>query len=734
MAVTVFQRPFGFQFGSPVNAAIINSGGLAQVQSTAHGLLNGSLVNVQCNIENYNGFAYVDSATANTFKLNQFFSGGNDAQWIQDCPIVYYSSNPTGAPTSGEHFTGQTNWSCVHLPIVYQLFCTLGPNNLLDASKTVSSYTNDSGYIRLVLSGALSGTVNDLDYVKITGATSPGIDGVYQIMEANSTSDLTISLNYDSIVFGSATVQKYYNNYHIVINVYAGLNASHFWAAKKPYELAGTLRIFPESSKTLAGKNELRFSINEILKSYIKTNNNLLLGTLPNNLDAFVQFYIETIESYDVGTGYSFINFQSAPISDQSDFEGFAVNAKLPFKNIQSGYLSDYLMNNATAKFLTLFALPVMFAGCADKDDCYFDVSFINPLPYNASTLIYLRQAYYKKGVLQSTVDKLISNYDNGVYRAQPDNPSCVNDRVDLSIVTTYGDWIRVHEGTQNYGAFQQTAGSGTWVHDIINEGNQTISLDPAATPYTSRKVYFPFYVPAGTYFIGMGVTSNSTGTINVYFLDAALNVIATGPTPQPLNSGSGGGTMTTTVPIYYVAFDAIVTASSPINGHDITMNFSTTTAIPVKFSETKQVTINCDCNNQNIRLMWLNYLGGYDSWLFTTLKDYLIDIPGTTETKQNIFPDWPKSYGANADTIRKQVSRESTNQIAIHSQNVNEDELQAIEYIKTSPLVQIVKSRTDRRTVIVDKNSFKVYTDSDKLHTIDMVLTFTDDIPSQSV
>jgi hypothetical protein len=725
--ITILQRPQGFVLSStPINGAVtkdLADVGKVLVTSIAHGLAESDVVYIKSNIEDYNGFYQINYRTADTFRI--YLTAITKMLWVQDIPIVFYKN------------IGSCNWSCVHLPIVYKLLSDKAPTNYLDSKVTISSYSNDAGYVRLVLSGALAGTVNDLDYIKLVGATSPGIDGVYQIMEANSTSDLTISLSYDSYVFGSATVQRQYNNYHVVINVYAGLNASHFWAAKKPYELAGTLRIIPSTDSALTGAslgdNEVKVSINEILKGYIQTKNNLLLGTLPNNLDASIGFYIETFESYDVGTGYSFINFRSAAVSDQSNFEGFAVNAKLPFKNIQSGYLSEYIMTNTLGKFLTLFALPVMFAGCADKDDCYFDVCFVNPNSnFNVDTLIYLRQAYYKNGIFQSTKDKLISNYTEGIYRAQPDNPSCNNDRVDLSIIGNYKDEIDTHNNQQDYSRFNQLAGSGTWLQDIPNYGNHTISLNLGVG--TSRKVYFPWFVPAGTHQIAGSIVSNSTGTINAYFLDKNLNVIATGPTPTPLFTGVMSALMTTTQQIYYIAIDVVITVSSPILGHDLTMNVVSDLQGPYTFSETKQVTINCNCNQQNIRLTWLNYLGGFDYWMFTTMKDYLIDITQTAETKQNIFPAWPKSYGSDADTIRKQMSRQSTNQIAIHSQNINEDELQAIEYIKTSPLVQIINSRTDRRTVIVDKNSFKVYTDADKLHTIDMILTFTDDIPSQSV
>lgn len=138
--------------------------------------------------------------------------------------------------------------------------------------------------------------------------------------------------------------------------------------------------------------------------------------------------------------------------------------------------------------------------------------------------------------------------------------------------------------------------------------------------------------------------------------------------------------------------------------------------------------------NRDPIYLTWLNYLGGFEYWLFTARKDNNIEVVDTGETTQNIFAGWPKSYGAYADTIRKQTHRISREQKIIRSQYLSLDEINALKYIRTSPLVQIVNSRTDRRTVIVDNQSFVIYQDEAKLYNISFTITYTDNIPSQHV
>lgn len=152
-----------------------------------------------------------------------------------------------------------------------------------------------------------------------------------------------------------------------------------------------------------------------------------------------------------------------------------------------------------------------------------------------------------------------------------------------------------------------------------------------------------------------------------------------------------------------------------------------------VTVSETKTFTIDCKCSAEEVMLVWLNNLGGFDYWKFNANKDLLVEIRETGEVRKSIFPNWPKSYGAHADTIRKQTYRESNKAYTVRSQYMTKDQLDAVSYIKSSVLVQISNSKKDRRTVIVDSDSFRVYTEQDNLYSIIFNISFTNDIPSQT-
>lgn len=132
--------------------------------------------------------------------------------------------------------------------------------------------------------------------------------------------------------------------------------------------------------------------------------------------------------------------------------------------------------------------------------------------------------------------------------------------------------------------------------------------------------------------------------------------------------------------------------------------------------------------------LTFLNNLGGFEYFPFYKKKEFQIEVEATGTTRNNILPQWPNSYGKNADTLVKQTFRVTRNRVIVVSQHLTLNQLNALSYLRSSTIVQIVTSRRDRRTVIVDDDSFKKYNESDKLYTLQFSFTYTDEIPSQTV
>jgi len=133
--------------------------------------------------------------------------------------------------------------------------------------------------------------------------------------------------------------------------------------------------------------------------------------------------------------------------------------------------------------------------------------------------------------------------------------------------------------------------------------------------------------------------------------------------------------------------------------------------------------------------ISWLNNLGGFEYWPFVGYKDKLLSVESTGETKKNIFNNWPKSYNTFADTISKQTFRRTRRQELVRSQHLSRTQAERIgDEIRSSPLVQIITSRRDRRTVIVDNSSVTVRRGIDKIHSLSFTISYTDQVASQTV
>ena len=294
-----------------------------------------------------------------------------------------------------------SGFNAVHLPIIYKFTNTKWPVNTFDTVRTVSSFTNDSGYCKLALSGDIkaSGTANELEYVKIE---VDGVEEIAQIYNYYSDTSITIDVSYDAgITFGN--VQYYYANYHNRFKIYAGLRSGHTLVANKPYQLLTEIKAVPDST------GETIININEILKSDISilTNDTLYIQ---NDITSFTEFYIEYAEAYDYSAdGYTLTTYVSSYSSDSANY-AIAVNSKLPFRNGYGGVMTEYV--GSSQKFLTLFPNPVLF------DGRYYELWFLRQTGDTKD----LRIRRYSNGVLTATDTLNVDNKDEGIYRVQVTN------------------------------------------------------------------------------------------------------------------------------------------------------------------------------------------------------------------------------------------------------------------------------------------------------------------------
>lgn len=690
MAITVVTRPIGHKLSVTPHTAVVNQGygGTdASFIEIGHGLTDGDYIYAESLIEEYNGFFYVDSITGDNFKLKEG-PGADPVEWVANGTITYYVS------------TLDHGWSCVHLPIVYKLSNDLWPINTVDTERTVSSFTDVNGYTNLNLSGALKGTVVDLDSVKISGAANDDLNGVWQIIDAVSTSDVTINLAYDAAYsFSGATVQFYYNNYHIRVKVFGGLSSDHQYEYLKPYRELAELRLIPDSD------GQVMFSINEILKALINTRNNLLLASLPCNIDFFTQFYISYAESYDVSDGSEITTFTSTYGSDNftDDWDTIVIDTL------------DLWLENGTGEEWTDTSTPsVSLAVGQSSEHKYTDIAMTPGVTYR------IAYSFSRSGAIGFTDAFIV-----------------IRDSSDVSLLSEQVNLV----GTQtNTGTYQFTAPAGASRISIRGEydasGSGTLTIDSiglevnnstgfegyAANAKLPFKNQYSGYLTE--YIEGKWLTNQASPVIfdNQYFdLSAIVNqegdiqVIINGDLSDTIEDASPG--------IYRIPITATgenMTVKLQMDGEDIT----------------DEITLIADnkCSDYPLYLTWLNNLGGFDYLEFQAKKDHIVEITETGITKQNIFPSWPQSYSKTADTVRKQTHRVSNKAFTIRSQFLNDDQIDSVSFIKSAVLAQILVSRFDRRTLILDDGAFVIRKDGDDTKSIAFNISYTDDIPVQRV
>ena len=266
-----------------------------------------------------------------------------------------------------------------------------------------------------------------------------------------------------------------------------------------------------------------------------------------------------------------------------------------------------------------------------------------------------------------------------------------------------------------------KTRSSGTM--DAYVPGLTSLTLANFLTPFTRPTLFDGYYFDLS--FIKNSVYSNDYLKIDRYTKSNGNYTLASSSLATLTDYDQG---------VYRYS----LSRSSTESRIDVTY-YSTDFGYPLQLSNTITIDVNSECNayrTTNLYLTLLNYLGGYDYWLFTAQKLYSVDVTESKTQETNIHNNWPKSYGEFADSITKQSVRKTKNVVKVTSQYVTKDQLDALAWVVSSPLVQIItttSSVTTARTVIVDSGTLKKYQERDNLYSVSFTITYTDELPVQS-
>lgn len=600
MAVSIVSRPIGHKLATTqISGSITDSSGDAVVYVPGgHSLSDGDYIYIESNFDSYNGFKYVDSIAYDHFKLKDS-EGGSYVPFKQNADIDFYIS------------VLDHGYQCVHLPIVYELESDLWPiNESAEAYTpiTIISVTDNNGYTQLELSTGLTDPLT-LEYIELVGEGS--LAGPYQIIDVLYNWSIVINLAYDATNdFSGYQIVKYYNNYAIRVEVYGGYATDNPWSTEKPFVLLSTLSFIPDST------GKIKFSIAEILKSQITTRNNLTLDTLPNNTDFTTNFYIKYYESYDVSDEVNITTFNDNVTDDSQNFIGMAINAKMPFKSLNMGHLSDYVEGGGNlARWLTLQDRPIAFVGL------FFDLSFINQF---AATDIVITIFKASDGIVTETEIIEISDPGVGIIRV-PLTPETGFDEYCLQASTTGvaasgGDTSSISIPALSTGV--NIAGPNTNWSAGANPSVTLPAPDPTTTVRSDVWAIGYSFIEGNTYTItpvqidySFGANT-TTRRINFVVLDSGNNILF------QYNSGSLSQIGTFTTPATFVApagaikfgyyvtvYNILANAGSTVTIFSLS-GITTTPIIPAVAAQnvTEQICIDIveDCNtfiNDDLRL-----------------------------------------------------------------------------------------------------------------------------------
>lgn len=542
--VTVVKTPQGHKIiDQAVEAVISDATGTAVVILDYHGLTTGDYVYVTSDIDEYNGFWYVEVASYREFQLKEH-ALADPVEYYQDADIEYY-------------YTQAHDWNSIFLPIVYKITNNQWPINSRDPARTISFQEDDNGFTVLHVSGDIrSEGVRILEFVKLTGASDPDLNNIWQIVEVIDWDTIVINLPYSvNNSFTGALVQYYYNNYQVRVKIWAGLNALHPWTDKKPYEEMAELSLTPDDD------NEVMFSVSDYIKSKVQIKNNLTLFSLPLNLDAFTGFYIQTAESFDSSDNYALSTSTSEFATDE--FEFYAVAGKLPFKNVYSGDYSDYVLTNGSPALWLTNASRLLAV-----EDLYFDISFIKNIRGDFWVII----DKYVSDYLASTEVQVIQDQGVGVYRI-PIVPNTIYDSfcvrahtpgvpdspgVPATTLAALADWTNV--------TFGWTLGANPTVS--VN-GNGGVSNTIEGAMITTAGYDYEF-----TTALDIGVTGSSAPISEVtwYLLDSSNGVVDS-VTFNYTTAGVKTETFTLSASSAGASFALHITNNTPFDTKNYTIN-----------------------------------------------------------------------------------------------------------------------------------------------------------------
>lgn len=485
---------------------------------------------------------------------------------------------------------------------------------------------------------------------------------------------------------------------------------------------------------------------------------NAIVGTetLDFNFVPASDFSVISVKIFFGGTAAQIATLDdvSATVSDCT-YYGFAINGTRQFQNLLGGNFGDYVQNfndeDVLNKFLTHFTSPIWF------NSLYFDISTIIPKStFNGTEdgiLYYSIKEYTEGGGFIQRQDLTIASKDDGVYRLPISGLTLDTETENFDLQIYQLPTNKLEDGDR-----------GTFEYTVDSAGNPPSDWGLIYGAETTSLIQSSLYARTGTYSlrgtIGAGsfpaetiawastsaisVQQNSDYIIEGYVLFPSAHSVLDGTTVgvRPIGisttyeelveyDNSVLGQFYYFKVVFNTGANSSVTLKGVINnptgsGGGVLFHFDDITMKgPVEnLSETKNIKVDNSCTKQNIYLSWLNNLGAWEYYNFKAQKDYGVDIEESTSIERDIFNNWDDNF-INGETEGDYISIQAAETVTIRSQFMTQAELNAVKNIRYAIRVQHVTSEDSKITVMVDKKSFKVRSDGDRLFQLEFDIKY---------
>lgn len=195
-----------------------------------------------------------------------------------------------------------SRWSAAHLPLVYKIETDKSPINTSDATDAYTGVFSNKGYASFDLSGTYQEYVLG-QKVKVTGTV---YNGIYEVKAVTAGEYVTLDVLFTATDTG--TIVTWYDNYQVLVELYAGIPFGHPFDAEDPMSYIGTFAIAPNSS------NIAIIDVADLVRQKINQKNDINASSRPNDLNVWTSFYIKFAETHDI---YS----STIPVTYVSDYE-----------------------------------------------------------------------------------------------------------------------------------------------------------------------------------------------------------------------------------------------------------------------------------------------------------------------------------------------------------------------------------------------------------------------------